>query len=85
MPYCLHTRFRIVPRAADEALRIWSGKQPSKRATMTTNPEAERYRKYARELRYQADASRFTDIKESLLKIAQEYEAMAAAVDRRAL
>jgi len=50
---------------------------------MASNPEADRYRKYAREMRYQADASKHPEVKESLLKIAQEYEALAAAVDRR--
>jgi hypothetical protein len=48
---------------------------------MAANPEAERCRKYASEMRYQAEASRFTE--ESLLKIAQEYEALAAAAERR--
>ncbi|HEV8715664.1 MAG TPA: hypothetical protein VGX03_22905 [Candidatus Binatia bacterium] len=47
--------------------------------------EAKRYRKYAREIRYQAEASEYAQAKESLLKIAREYEALAAALESKDL
>jgi hypothetical protein len=45
--------------------------------------EAARYRKYAREIRYQAEVSEFAQAKESLLKIAREYEMLADILESK--